>query len=107
MRLFVCTLLVTMVVAALLMDDAEGCSSRRRRRRTGLEFEADENLRKVLEETRSLLDNLEEETIQLDARELEDNLEETGQLDAPELEDMQEEDSYQTTGRPEFPAASK
>ncbi|KAI8512246.1 hypothetical protein Bbelb_088850 [Branchiostoma belcheri] len=85
MKLFVCTLLVTMVVVAMLADDAEAFGPRRRSGSAKLtsSLKAAE-LREVVEEARSLLDDLEE----------------TEQLEAREFEDLKEEDSYQTNGVP-------
>ncbi|XP_019615048.1 PREDICTED: uncharacterized protein LOC109462850 isoform X2 [Branchiostoma belcheri] len=73
MKLFVCTLIVTMVVVAMLADDAEAFGPRRRSGSAKLtsSLKAAE-LREVVEEARSLLDNLEEKTEQLEAREEED-----------------------------------
>ncbi|KAI8498082.1 hypothetical protein Bbelb_240260 [Branchiostoma belcheri] len=69
MKLFVCTLLVTMVVVAMLADDAEAFGPRRRSGSAKLTSSLKaEELREVVEEARSLLDDL-EETQQLDARE--------------------------------------
>ncbi|XP_019622041.1 PREDICTED: uncharacterized protein LOC109468230 [Branchiostoma belcheri] len=81
MKLFVCTLLVTIVVVAMLIEDSEGLSGwrrRRRSRRSGLDSRSnlpvnlDEGpeLREVLEEARDLLDSLMEKQEQLEAREL-------------------------------------
>ncbi|XP_066269943.1 uncharacterized protein [Branchiostoma lanceolatum] len=75
MKLFVCTLLVTMVVMATLIDDSEGWRRRRRRRRSrGLDADTDvdSELREVVEEARSLLEELDEPSDQLDTRRLED-----------------------------------
>ncbi|XP_066267314.1 uncharacterized protein [Branchiostoma lanceolatum] len=67
MRLFVGTLLVTMLVAAMLIDDSEGWdrSGRRRRRRRRsirrtLQADADDKLVEVVQETRSLLKELDD-----------------------------------------------
>ncbi|KAI8519543.1 hypothetical protein Bbelb_028000 [Branchiostoma belcheri] len=85
MKLFVCTLLVTIVVVAMLADDAEAFGPRRRSGSAKLtsSLKAAE-LREVVEEARSLLDDLKE----------------TEQLEAREFEDQEEEDSYQTNGVP-------
>ncbi|CAH1232771.1 Hypp504 [Branchiostoma lanceolatum] len=79
MKLFVCMLLVTMVVAAMLIDDSEAATRRRRsRRRRSIAMRSylteDQGLimREVVEEARSVLDDLADETEELDARELED-----------------------------------
>ncbi|XP_066269942.1 uncharacterized protein [Branchiostoma lanceolatum] len=75
MKLFVCTLLVAMVVLATLIDDSEGWRRRRRRRRSrGLDVDTDvdSELREVVEEARSLLEELDERPGQPDTRGLED-----------------------------------
>ncbi|CAH1251674.1 Hypp9120 [Branchiostoma lanceolatum] len=62
MRLFVGTLLVTMLVVAMLIDDSEGWRRRRRRRRykRGEEADADGELMEVVQEARSLLEELDD-----------------------------------------------
>eukprot|EP00058_Branchiostoma_floridae_P000795 XP_002586283.1 hypothetical protein BRAFLDRAFT_132314 [Branchiostoma floridae] len=75
MKLFVCMMLVTMVVMATLIDDSEGWRRRRRRRRNGgsldVDSDADSELREVVEEARSLLEELDEASEYLNTRELE------------------------------------
>ncbi|XP_066294695.1 14-3-3 protein zeta-like [Branchiostoma lanceolatum] len=60
MRLFVGTLLVTMLVVAMLIDDSEGYNRGRRRRRNkrSMEDVADEELVEIMQEARSLLEEL-------------------------------------------------
>ncbi|CAH1271185.1 Hypp4593 [Branchiostoma lanceolatum] len=63
MRLFVGTLLVTMLVVAMLIDDSEGWRRRRRRRskkQKNMEGVADDKLAEVMQEARYLLDELED-----------------------------------------------
>ncbi|KAI8489736.1 hypothetical protein Bbelb_326420 [Branchiostoma belcheri] len=64
MRLFVSVLLVTMVVVAMLIDDSEGWRRRRRRRRKGGKLDADDEadgeLMEVMQEARSLLEELDD-----------------------------------------------
>ncbi|CAH1248566.1 Hypp8251 [Branchiostoma lanceolatum] len=59
MRLFVGTLLVTMLAVAMLMDDPEGWRRRRSRRRK-TEGDADAELVEVVQEARSLLEELDD-----------------------------------------------
>ncbi|XP_078604940.1 uncharacterized protein LOC144878347 isoform X2 [Branchiostoma floridae x Branchiostoma japonicum] len=95
MKLFVCMMLVTMVVMATLIDDSEGWRRRRRRRRSGrsldVDADADSELREVVEEARSLLEELDEASEQwntqgLENMEVEDTL--TDQEEATELEQV-------------------
>ncbi|KAI8506446.1 hypothetical protein Bbelb_158730 [Branchiostoma belcheri] len=72
MKLFVCMLLVMIVVMATLIDDSEGWRRRRRRRRSGLQADTDAELREVMEEARALLEELNEQPEQLDARGMKD-----------------------------------
>ncbi|XP_066267315.1 uncharacterized protein [Branchiostoma lanceolatum] len=63
MRLFVGTLLVTMLVVAMLIDDSEGWRRRRRRRRRRslqADGDADGELMEVVQEARSLLEELDD-----------------------------------------------
>ncbi|XP_035683304.1 uncharacterized protein LOC118420554 [Branchiostoma floridae] len=75
MKLFVCMMLVTMVVMATLIDDSAGWRRRRRRRRKGgsldVNADADSELREVVEEARSLLEELDEASEYFNTRELE------------------------------------
>ncbi|XP_078604939.1 uncharacterized protein LOC144878347 isoform X1 [Branchiostoma floridae x Branchiostoma japonicum] len=75
MKLFVCMMLVTMVVMATLIDDSEGWRRRRRRRRSGrsldVDADADSELREVVEEARSLLEELDEASEQWNTQGLE------------------------------------
>eukprot|EP00058_Branchiostoma_floridae_P023707 XP_002609197.1 hypothetical protein BRAFLDRAFT_90650 [Branchiostoma floridae] len=88
MKLFVCTLAVTMVVVAMMIEDSEGARYRRLTRRFR---DTDEVLSTVVEKARALLDDL-DELQHLQVEGTGGGVHVTGGTRGREVEDLEEDD---------------